>query len=1101
MVILQITSLLSYLCFLPCLITPIQAGDPSQQHPITALDPPKCASVPHSRDNCNMTSDTISQCTYRHCHVQFPTGCTDWWQVLDLNCVCGALSTLSCSLVCLHDIAWTSYLVWLQKTCTVIPGWAGIPSGTYIPIPSTAKLLATDLHIQPPQCISSHDTQFFDQCKMKTLDVYNLPMAPTLRIDGSKPWQLDQNCFCGQDSFSNIINGSTCADNALDHSKAFLWINNYCGTYASYSRDLVDWRNALFATTLTVQPPSCISPQHTQALSSCTMNTSDVSGLSSSSLGPYRLDRDCFCGQYSFSDITTRSTCGDDAAEYSKALLWLNAYCGTYAGYSQTLTYWRNALFATPLNIKPPSCVSSQDAQALDSCTVKASDVFGLTTSSSEPYRLDRDCFCGRNSLPDIISRSTCGSNTVGYSKTLLWINAYCGTYANYSQELLNDWRNALFATDLSARPPSCISSQDVQAFNDCAISTTNVSGLSQGQSKPYQLDRNCFCGHSSFSDTMNRSTCMEDTLGYYKALLWINAYCETYQNFSKEMPFDWQNAVLLPWKEQTHRPNTILADVVISPTSHEKVCPTANEKLTSFAIVNIFMAVLVPILGRRTVVNKLSFGYLGHTNSKFWLVTGLIGVALHLSSNAVNAVIIRKVPGYENISVTHLVFLWCTRPRLAWLIVACVPFQAKKAMYFSVTASTLITEFVLQIFAAAYMGRATNYGRLMSFYKTSFIQGLDNPRGPEARIMYAGCLLWLIVFPFALMVCAWSVLGIGSHLRSLSTYLVGMESSVRKQSKIASRENAKLVALMNDGPLGQDGIQVESIRQHYQYLFTQSSTLAQEWTALQTSIIPIPQKMRKDRRERNQAAEARGADQGWNYELERRIAPWFLDPPQRAKENNANATRISANIVSVQRQRYTLQQQARQKEQYLATVEGGSKILRKKIDELYATANLVHARLQGNNTRRPDWSAVSQLSPDDQQRLQNLEQRHSSAKLQIRELKDLTQLQVKAVAIYEQIEQSLGHLALAYGDISDCWKKVEKDRLAEAEAERRRNSFVAIPMVVLTGMLITWIAQWLWWGGYVHVAQDAYCPPKLVTLTAVWTVFSASSAAVGAST
>lgn len=70
-----------------------------------------------------------------------------------------------------------------------------------------------------------------------------------------------------------------------------------------------------------------------------------------------------------------------------------------------------------------------------------------------------------------------------------------------------------------------------------------------------------------------------------------------------------------------------------------------------------------------------------------------------------------------------------------------------------------------------------------------------------------------------------------------------------------------------------------------------------------------------------------------------------------------------------------------------------------------------------------------------------------------------------------------------------DEWKKIEEKR---EESEKKPN-MRRFPLVVVVGMLLCWIAQWLWWAGYIGVAGDRYCPPKLPALASIWTLFSAT--------
>ncbi|KAK5073002.1 hypothetical protein LTR64_000591 [Lithohypha guttulata] len=52
----------------------------------------------------------------------------------------------------------------------------------------------------------------------------------------------------------------------------------------------------------------------------------------------------------------------------------------------------------------------------------------------------------------------------------------------------------------------------------------------------------------------------------------------------------------------------------------------------------------------------------------------------------------------------------------------------------------------------------------------------------------------------------------------------------------------------------------------------------------------------------------------------------------------------------------------------------------------------------------------------------------------------------------------------------------------------------------LVIALLIPWIAQWVFWIGFVRMAQDLYCPPKIWSLTAVWSFCSVVTVWCGAS-
>ena len=53
------------------------------------------------------------------------------------------------------------------------------------------------------------------------------------------------------------------------------------------------------------------------------------------------------------------------------------------------------------------------------------------------------------------------------------------------------------------------------------------------------------------------------------------------------------------------------------------------------------------------------------------------------------------------------------------------------------------------------------------------------------------------------------------------------------------------------------------------------------------------------------------------------------------------------------------------------------------------------------------------------------------------------------------------------------------------------RKKMRTIPIVVCMGMLLCWIARWLFWAGFVNLISDGYCPPSLGNMVGIWIGFS----------
>jgi hypothetical protein len=180
-----------------------------------------------------------------------------------------------------------------------------------------------------------------------------------------------------------------------------------------------------------------------------------------------------------------------------------------------------------------------------------------------------------------------------------------------------------------------------------------------------------------------------------------------------------------------------------------------------------------------------MKFGILGNPHTRGWLFTGPLAVVLHLIGNTANAWMIQRTNGFHRVNVGDLTLLWLTRPRLAWMIVVLVPWQSKEVMYFSVAASCLFTEIVLQLVSVYYIGRAVNYARMQKFFDIGRLRDSTAPRSADAMIMYGGALLWLVVIFFALLAYGFVVFGID--------HLIGRQ--IRGKSRKAKKNGLQCAA------------------------------------------------------------------------------------------------------------------------------------------------------------------------------------------------------------------------------------------------------------------------------------------------------------------
>src|SRR5690606_25183786 len=87
-----------------------------------------------------------------------------------------------------------------------------------------------------------------------------------------------------------------------------------------------------------------------------------------------------------------------------------------------------------------------------------------------------------------------------------------------------------------------------------------------------------------------------------------------------------------------------------------QKNCPSVSANLWVFAAINISMLVLAPLLGRRSIVYKISNGRLGRPDNTVGVrIMGPLTAGLQVLANWINIAMIKKVPGYSGVSTRNL--------------------------------------------------------------------------------------------------------------------------------------------------------------------------------------------------------------------------------------------------------------------------------------------------------------------------------------------------------------------------------------------------------------------------------------------------------------
>jgi hypothetical protein len=247
--------------------------------------------------------------------------------------------------------------------------------------------------------------------------------------------------------------------------------------------------------------------------------------------------------------------------------------------------------------------------------------------------------------------------------------------------------------------------------------------------------------------------------------------------------------AALIPWPwhvqystQDDHRPPSVNGQPnIISP------CPSKSRKLAAFVIVNAVTLAATLILGRRTVVNRISCGMLGKPEgSPFWILSALAFIGLSIGANFINATIIRATPGFESTSMIGLVLLWCSRPRIAWLGTSLLGVEKDRGMYFGTAVSAILGEFVMQCLGVVYLGWTVNFGRQNGYYRFYYLGGLA-AGGKQVYTMYCGAMMWIVTIPMGLLVMFSAIIAVFQLVKRLLRWLWTMPERRWQEGKFLS--------------------------------------------------------------------------------------------------------------------------------------------------------------------------------------------------------------------------------------------------------------------------------------------------------------------------
>lgn len=839
------------------------------------------------------------------------------------------------------------------------------------------------------------------------------------------------------------------------------------------------------------------------------------------------LDTQCFCN--SLTKLPLDCSSGLDP---TKELLWWNATCG----YKPSLfpeKNWEDGLIVSndsyANSISLPSCVEvsancSENLGTIQAkCTSERCFVDSDGFCSSTGTYLEQDEFCGlahyKKTCPNACTTG------LGPTENLLWWNSTCG-----DQDLPNNWKDLLIVglpsnayLNGSIEAPSCAASQDscnnyiISLQDKCSSTRCILDADDQCTSNATFLNQECFCAPLGF-DTGCPGACPGACKAWDEQQTfrsWVFNECRNLTGWGglhySQLDSNgvvWIANDFIPWDwrvKPDQCPNGLEADYQ---------CPSNAAKLGSFAAANAAMLIAVPLIGRRTFINKITMGLFGRADSKFWTTSAIIVVLLHLLGNLINAALVRATPGFGHVPIGYLMLLWCTRPRVAWFSVFLINFQAPQAMYFSVAASSLLAELVLQLISLYYMVLVASFAAKKGYYHEGKLDGL--PWKNHALTMYAGALLWLIIIVFALGAMAWSAFNVNKIISEVGHEVVQVKlrnlgkaqnarkaaRDARKSHNVAIELQRKIIARMNwltneayengeilvgPRPTGPLGAEYNS----WHALLNNCSALATCWADIGQQVSQIPVDTNAELMYRKQQL---GVKDLWA--AQKRLASLRTSSEWQGPERYNNMRR--AILAYSARYRGHLDTRlaastARRNDakQWLRSVPEAARPPVADHVQAPAEAQVQERKWKWKEMKANLWFRTkAKLLPSPKKDL-HLGQSWNEAGKSWQHLVDAWEQVVQSWRDEMQILAQSTETTTAGPSSPRDEESGKRYILQSLRKQQVRNRLSSVPRIVFLGMVLCWIAQWCFWAGFIELAGDEFCPPRLSSIIGVWIGFS----------
>jgi predicted TIM-barrel fold metal-dependent hydrolase len=350
------------------------------------------------------------------------------------------------------------------------------------------------------------------------------------------------------------------------------------------------------------------------------------------------------------------------------------------------------------------------------------------------------------------------------------------------------------------------------------------------------------------------------------------------------------------------------------------------------------------------------------------------------------------------------------------------------------VAASTLVAEVAMQIIGSVYMGLATQYARKQKFYRIGMLTGV--PRGKDALVMYAGSLLWLTVIAFAILACLSSVLGVSQYVASLGQLIKGASRKAHKQRKRCETTMTRLLRAKQKA-VNFEALHRESLRQTYQNQPKSSDEYEElircwrETTRMGRRLVGYIDKDQPEfHKEEMKMEKLRKRRDKINARGQRHQYPALMTEARRS-------------IADFEQSRNYMNSLPPQELETIQNVNWISEALeRVRIMRSTTVLNFEYAQEDDMAMITPPTAALNVLA---------------------HEMETLKNLWVKLESVLEAL--------------SKAWAEQHRARQQE-EAKRHEDPTSRLRKMAartVVGMIGCWIAQWIWWIGYIRVSGDAY--------------------------